>query len=74
MGPLCLLSQLIPRSWSPGPGLHSGPAGLPVPAPWPAPCGLTAHRSPLVLGKAHFPPAGTWRPDANNYKKEHNKR
>ncbi len=69
IGSMCLLSQPVPGSWFPGPGLRSGPGGPPVPAPWPAPCGLTAHRSPQGLGKTHFPPAGTWRPGTNSQKK-----
>lgn len=50
--------KLVPGSWSPGPGLRSGPVGLLVSAPLPAPWSPRAHRSPLELGKSHHPPIG----------------
>lgn len=57
------MHQAVPGSWSPGPGLHSSPVGLPVSGPWPEPWCLTAHRSPQGLQNTHLPPAGTWRPN-----------
>lgn len=59
--------QLVPGFWSPVPGLRSGPVGLPVPAPWPGPFGLTAHLLPQGLQKTHFPPTGTCRPEGQCY-------